>query len=182
MTQAKTTKTVKAAKATTKTNAKATETVNDLAHTSADVARKIWLAGVGAYGKMFDQAQDQLGKVTGAAQEVFEQLVEQGEKVEDLVKAKIAQNPSVAKATIAATEFTHKATDQVKEYRETRLADIEGRLEGLRHTIVEKVQPFNIFAIGQKIEELTASVASLQADVAGLKGEKAPKAKAEKAA
>ncbi|MEK7661260.1 MAG: phasin family protein [Pseudomonadota bacterium] len=149
---------------------KATETVTEAAHQGMDVARKIWLAGVGAYGKMFEQAQDQFEKVSDAAQEVFEQLVEQGEKVEELVKTKLAQSPTAMNATAKASKFMHDATDQVKEYRETRLSNIENRLEHLRDTIVEKVQPFNIFALGQKIEELTATVAKLKTDVKALKG------------
>jgi poly(hydroxyalkanoate) granule-associated protein len=147
-----------------------------------DVARKIWLAGVGAYGKMYEQAQGQFEKVSDAAQEVFEQLVEQGEKVEELVKTKLAQSPTAMNATAKASEFVHNATDQVKEYRETRLSNIESRLEHLRDTIVEKVQPFNIFALGQKIEELTATVAKLKSEVKALKAAApketaAPKAK-----
>lgn len=157
-------------------NTKKTEKVTEAANQGMDVARKIWLAGVGAYGKMFDQAQDQFEKVSGAAQEVFEQLVEQGEKVEELVTAKLAKSPTAMKASANATEFATKAQDTIKEYRETRLSDIEHRLETLRDTIVEKVQPFNIFAMGAKLEELAETVATLQADVAALKGEPAPKA------
>ena len=159
---------------------KVTENVTEAANQGLDVARKIWLAGVGAYGKMFEGAQDQFEKVSGAAQEVFEQLVEQGEKVEELVTAKLAKSPTAMKASANATEFAHKAQDTIKEYRETRLSDIEHRLENLRDTIVEKVQPFNIFAMGAKLEELSASVKKLQKEVASLKGEAAPKA--EKAA
>lgn len=154
---------------------KTAETVETATKESIDVVRKIWLAGVGAYGKMYEQAQGQFGKVQEATQEVFEQLVQQGEKVEELVKTKISQSPTAEKASQQFQDFAHKASEQVKEYRETRLTDIEAKLDTLGKTIVEKVQPFNVFAMGQKIEELTAQVASLQAELAALKTPAAPK-------
>lgn len=158
---------------TTKTADAAKEAVTH----GSDIARKIWLAGVGAYGRMFQEAQGQLEKVSGAANEMFDQLVEKGEQVEDIVRARISQNPAAEKVT----DFVEKTTEQVKDYREKRVSDLEERFEAVRKTVVDRVAPFNVFALGAKIEELTATVDALKAEVAELKGVKAA-AKPKKAA
>ena len=56
-----------------------------------DIARKIWLAGVGAYGRVLSETQDMVGKLAGSANETFDQLVARGEEIEDTVRARIAQ-------------------------------------------------------------------------------------------
>ncbi len=52
----------------------------------ADMARKIWLAGVGAYGRAFSDAQESLAKVTDDTSRMFEDLVARGEEIEDTVE------------------------------------------------------------------------------------------------
>lgn len=143
-----------------------------------EIARKIWLAGVGAYGRVFTEAQDRLGKVTGAANEMFDQLVEKGEQVEDLVRSRIAANPTAEKVT----EAVEKTAEKVKDYRETRMAALEEGFETVRKTVLDTVAPFNVFGLGAKIEELTAKVDALTAELEAVKGAKAPVAKAKKAA
>jgi hypothetical protein len=53
---------------------------------SADTARKIWLAGIGAYGRAFSEAQEQVAKLTGESHRVFEDLVAKGEAIEKKVE------------------------------------------------------------------------------------------------
>jgi len=53
---------------------------------STDMARKIWLAGVGAYGRAFSEAQESLAKVTDDTSRVFDDLVARGEEIEDTVE------------------------------------------------------------------------------------------------
>src|SRR5262249_10576345 len=57
-----------------------------------DITRKIWLAGVGAYGRVFAETQGALEKLAGTANETFDQLVATGEKTEDAVRARIAKS------------------------------------------------------------------------------------------
>jgi polyhydroxyalkanoate synthesis regulator phasin len=49
---------------------------------SADTARRIWLAGIGAYGRAFTEAQEQVAKLTGESARVFDDLVAKGEEIE----------------------------------------------------------------------------------------------------
>ncbi|MFN9015967.1 MAG: phasin family protein [Hyphomonadaceae bacterium] len=157
-----------------------TETVETARKEGLEIARKIWLAGVGAYGRVYQEAAGRVEKVTGAANEMFDQLVEKGEQVEDLVRASISKSEAAGKVT----EYVEKTTAQVKTASETRIHDLEERFEAVRKTVVEKVSPFmdkvapiNIFALGNQIETLTAKIDALTAEVEALKGAKAaPKA------
>ncbi|MCI5048134.1 MAG: phasin family protein [Aquisalinus sp.] len=53
-----------------------------------DVARRIWLAGVGAYGKAFSDAQESLEKIGEDTSRRFEELVARGEEIEDNLEEK----------------------------------------------------------------------------------------------
>lgn len=53
-----------------------------------DVARRIWLAGVGAYGRAFHEAQGRLSRVGDETGRLFEELVERGEAIERTVETK----------------------------------------------------------------------------------------------
>ncbi len=55
---------------------------------SADTARRIWLAGIGAYGRAFTEAQEQVAKLTGESARVFDELVAKGEQIERKVEAR----------------------------------------------------------------------------------------------
>jgi len=55
---------------------------------STETARRIWLAGIGAYGRAFTEAQGALKDVTGKSSEVFDDLVQKGEIIEKVVEHK----------------------------------------------------------------------------------------------
>jgi len=55
---------------------------------SGETARRIWLAGVGAYGRAFTEAQEALKDVTGTTSKVFDELVQKGEVIEMAVSSK----------------------------------------------------------------------------------------------
>ena len=66
-----------------------------------EFARKIWLAGLGAYGKSMDEAQNNFEKVTEEANKLFEELVAKGENLESEAKGKIKQTTSDVEARVA---------------------------------------------------------------------------------
>jgi len=55
---------------------------------STETARRIWLAGIGAYGRAFTEAQGALKEVTGKSSDVFDDLVQKGEMIEKVVEYK----------------------------------------------------------------------------------------------
>ena len=60
----------------------------DKKRSSAESARRIWLAGIGAYGRAFTEAQEAIKDVTGKGSEIFDELVQKGEMLETMGKAK----------------------------------------------------------------------------------------------
>jgi poly(hydroxyalkanoate) granule-associated protein len=163
---------------------KTVETIETARAEGMEIARKIWLAGVGAYGRVYQEAAGRVEKVTGAANEMFDQLVEKGEQVEDLVKSSIAKNETAGKVT----DYVEKTTASVKEVSETRINDLEERFEAVRKTVMEKVSPlmdkiapFNVFTLGTQVTDLTATVEALKVEIEAMKSTKAaPKAAAKK--
>ena len=144
-----------------------------------DIARKIWLAGVGAYGRMYAETQGAVGKLATSANEAFDQLVAKGEEVEDTVREAITKSPQGEKVVT----LVGAATSKVQSYREEQRAALEARIGKVRKTVADTLAPLNMAALAQAVEKLSAQVETLTDEVAALKAEKAKPAakKAEKA-
>ena len=149
-------------------------TTDETARTSPelDIARKIWLAGVGAYDRIYAETQGAVEKLAASAGETFEELVVKGEEVEERVRASLAKSPRVEKMTQAMETTAAKAQTFSAEQR----AALDARLEKVRETMSETLAPWNLPAIGQALEKLSAQVESLRAEVAALKAEHTPPA------
>ncbi len=141
-----------------------------------DIARKIWLAGVGAYGRILAETQGAVEKFAATANETFDELVAKGEEVEDSVRKSLAKSPQVEKMTHAVETATNKLTSYTDEQR----AALESRLEKVRETVAGAMAPWNLPAVGQALEKLSTQVEALTQEVSALKAEKAaPKAEPE---
>ena len=153
--------------ATAKKTPKTVETAPE-AH-DPDVARKIWLAGVGAYGRIYSETQGAVEKLATGANEAFDQLVAKGEEVEDKVRDTIAKTPQ--------GERVVSLVEQARSFREERRAALESRIDKVRKSVTETLAPLNIGALAQAVEKLSAQVETLTAEVQALKVEKpaAPK-------
>jgi len=126
-----------------------------------DVARKIWLAGVGAYGRMFSEATDRVTKATGSANELFEQLVARGEALEDTVRDRLAENEATAKVA--------GVIGKIQDFRAEQRAALKTRVETVRKAVAGATAPFNPLALAKQVEELTARVEALEAKRVGAK-------------
>lgn len=135
-----------------------------------DIARKIWLAGVGAYGRVLSEAQDRVGKIAGAANQTFDQLVASGEEVEDAVRARIAKS--------GASERVVSLVDTVAKQAKAQRELLEDRIGQVRKTVVDTISPYSVIGLSRQVEKLTKQVEALQHEVAKLKSPK----KAKKAA
>ena len=78
---------------------KAVKDIN-LTDKAGDVAKSIWLAGLGAYGKAFDEAVNQYGKVSKETTKMFDDLVEVGRKLDSESHAKLTKAKSQTTASI----------------------------------------------------------------------------------
>lgn len=79
---------------------------------AGETARKIWLAGIGAYGRAFSEAQESIAKVSGETSKYFEDLVERGEEIEDAVETRGREIAERVKAPGFSMD------DRIKEMRE----------------------------------------------------------------
>jgi poly(hydroxyalkanoate) granule-associated protein len=135
-----------------------------------DIARKIWLAGVGAYGRIYAETQGAVEKLASSAAETFDELVARGEEMEDKVRQSLAKSPQVEKVTQAVETATAKA----QSFRDEQRAALEARIGKVRETLTETLAPWNLPAIGQALERLTLQVEALAGEVTALKAKAKP--------
>lgn len=121
-------------------------------HTT-DVARRIWLAGIGAYGKAFEEGRDRVkglsGDISGKTTDAFETLAEKGERIEIAAKVKGAQLAVKAsdlgddiqstlaiedRITAMRNRLTGHGSDDRHDAIEARLTSIEAKLDALLKT------------------------------------------------
>ena len=102
-----------------------------------EFARKIWLAGLGAYGKSFDGVQGQYEKLNASASELFDELVTKGEALEGSAKGKFKETTNI----------------------ETRVAEVRSKLGLDKQSNEDKIAE-----LSAKIDALTTAVAKLSAE------------------
>jgi len=120
------------------------DTVKEKVNQAEDLARKIWLAGIGAYGKGFDEAQGQYEKLNTEATKLFSDLVDKGEKLEGEAKEKFQAE-----------------TDSIKHNVEARVADVRSKLGLDKKDSDEKSSDEKIEELSAKIDALTEAVAKM---------------------
>ena len=115
-----------------------TDTIKGKINEAEDMARKIWLAGLGAYGKSVEEAQGRYEKLSEEASKVFDELVTKGETLEDDARSNF------------------KSTTN---YVENRVSDVRKKL-GLDAEPADQ----RIDELSAKIDALTEAVAKLAAN------------------
>ena len=102
---------------------------------TTETARKIWLAGIGAYGRAFSEAQGSLARLGDETSRVFEDLVEKGEQIESAVEkkgrevaARVAPNATPFDERIKRMRERIGLADQSPSLR-SEITDIEMRLD-----------------------------------------------------
>lgn len=118
--------------------------IKETASTAEEMARKVWLAGLGAYGKGYEELSGRMEMLSTESNKLFEELVVKGEKLEAEGKAKVGE---VTNQVVAKTDF------------DSRLQSVRSKL-GLDNQDND-----------QKIEELSAKIDALSAAVAKLSAE-----------
>ena len=123
--------------------------IKEKAATAEDMARKVWLAGLGAYGKGYEEVKGRYEALSTDSNKLFDELVVKGEKLETEGKGKVKE---VSTKVAAKTEI------------ETRIETVRSKL-GFNNTDSDK----KIEALSDKIDALTAAVAKLAAKPAAKK-------------
>jgi hypothetical protein len=122
------------------------EKVTSTIETAEDVARKIWLAGLGAYGKSFEEILSKYEKLNGERTRVFEGFVAKGEKIAADTDKNVSEN----------TNENVKETVRVKTAVDKRVEDVRKKL-GLDMSDTES----KISQLSQKVDALTVLVNKL---------------------
>lgn len=124
-----------------------------------DVAHKIWLAGIGAYGRAFDEARDGVGNFAENTSEVFEDLVKRGAEIESDMKARISSNERLS----TATERVTKAVETATHFQEKQLERFEARMERMRDLLGLSLGSDKTSKLNAKIDKLEDEIAGLRA-------------------
>lgn len=102
---------------------------------AGEIAKNIWLAGVGAYGRAVDEAQDSIKKATPQPPKLFRDLVKAGAALEE-----------------EATEARAAAMSSVEE----RIARVRENFHMQRPARIEDLQ-----SLHKKVDKLTRKVDAL---------------------
>jgi polyhydroxyalkanoate synthesis regulator phasin len=111
-------------------------TSTDSTEAKESLAKKIWLAGLGAYGQGFDEALEQYNKVNDKTSQLFGDLVKKGSDLEDKTRSKLEE---------VKVQSTNKFDQRVNDIREklnlsqnedeTRLERLEEKLDILTDAV-----------------------------------------------
>ena len=132
-----------------------------------DTVRKIWLAGIGAYGRAVTEAKGAVDTLAGKGSEVFDELVQKGEMLETVGKYKA--NELVGKGSELVGKGKAAVEDITPDFEiDDRIAKMRARLSG---------------AAEKRDDRLTARVDRLEAKLDAILdkldiGDAAPKKKA----
>ena len=115
--------------------------IKETANSAEEMARKIWLAGLGAYGKGYEEVKGRIETLSTDTNKLFGELVVKGEKLETEGKDKVKQ-----------------VKDDVLEKTE-----VEARIEAVRSKLGfgKSDEEAKIEELSAKIDQLTAAIAKL---------------------
>lgn len=140
--------------------AKAVKTAKAIEAQSVEMAHKIWLAGVGAYGKAYDTALANANTFNKQSTELFDELVKRGEKIESDVKTRFSEDERVTKAT----KTVAKANAAARQFQAEAYDRFEARMERMRDLLGVKQMNERTSKLASKIEKLEDEVAETVAN------------------
>ena len=115
---------------------------------ASEIAKNIWLAGVGAYGKAVDEAQGSLKKATPQSPKLFRDLVKAGAALEE------EANEAKAAAKSSVEERISRVRDNFQMQRLARFEDLD--------TLHKKIDKLT-----RKVDSLTKALDQLAPAAAG---------------
>ena len=89
--------------------------------TAGEIAKNIWLAGVGAYGRAVDEAQDRLEKAGMDTPKLFKDLVKAGAALEEEAREAVEDSRS---ARNSVEERINKVRENFHMQRPARIEDL----------------------------------------------------------
>lgn len=114
------------------------DTARKLVDSGEQMARNIWLAGLGVYSKSLGEAQELNGKTN----KLFDELVEKGKEVETATRERLTETKSKASASVPTVAAV-----------EERVSELLNKLSGLDKHQLE--------SMNEKLDKLTTAVDEL---------------------
>lgn len=103
------------------------------------LARRIWLAGLGAYGQSLEDAQQHLDRAGGEASRLFQELVEKGQRIEEQSRSGIRKSIDDARSAISGRVGTNARSleEMIRRVRDKVGLDaaLSGRLDALARRV-----------------------------------------------
>lgn len=124
---------------------------------STEMAYKIWLAGVGAYGKAYDTAVAGANVLNKQSAEVFEDLVKRGSEIEQDVRAKISADERMA----GASKRVSKTIETVRDLQVQARDQFDARLDRMRDLLGVKNFGTVRETFARQVDRLEEEVASV---------------------
>ena len=142
---------------------------------SENVARKIWLAGLGAYGKSVEDAQGQLDKASQDASRKFSELVNKGQSIEDQSREALRERISEAKGRLSG------ARDRITEAAGSNTRSVEEMIERVREKMgLDEPVHDKLDALSKQVSALARAVGALAERKPGAASGKKPAAKSKR--
>jgi flagellin-like hook-associated protein FlgL len=116
------------------------EMIKQQATTAQETARKVFLAGVGAYGKGFEQAKGRLETLSSDSNHMFAELVQKGESLETEGKSKFveAKNKVSAKADFNNRMLTFRAKLGLEQNEaDLKIEELNAKIDALTKAVAK---------------------------------------------
>lgn len=111
-----------------------TDTIKSKITEAEEFARKIWLAGLGAYGKSVEEAQGRYEKLSADASKVFDDLVSKGETLEEDAKTKFKATTSDVEARVADVR---KKLGLDADQSDQRIDELSAKIDALTEAVAK---------------------------------------------
>lgn len=127
-------------------------------------ARKIWLAGLGAYGKSLEDAHERIDKASQDASRFFHDLVDKGQSIEEGGRTRIRERLSEARGRIdEVRERISSVRGQQDEVADGDTRSVEDMISRVRQRL-----GFGDDPVQGRLDALARQVSSLARAVSGL--------------
>ncbi|WP_339677656.1 phasin family protein [uncultured Zhongshania sp.] len=120
-----------------KESKKSLQDLKDVTNQASELAKSIWLAGLGAYGRAYDEAHDRYEKASKETPRLFTDLVDKGSRLESQAREKLGEVTSIGK-TISIEERISKMRASLGFGHTASVDDVE-RLEKKLDALSKKV-------------------------------------------
>ena len=109
------------------------------AEQAESLARRIWLAGLGAYGQSLEDAQHHLDRAGGEASRLFQELVEKGQRIEEQSRSGIRKSLDDARSALSDRVGSNARSleEMIRRVRDKVGLDaaLSGRLDALARRV-----------------------------------------------